>query len=82
MMGEPKEAAIVRAVLSLSRELGFTVIAEGVETEAQLAMLQELGCEQAQGYLLGAPAEAGTVGAMMNGRWGLRHGEPGSRPHA
>jgi diguanylate cyclase (GGDEF)-like protein len=82
MMGEPKEAAIVRAVLSLSRELGFTVIAEGVETEAQLAMLQELGCEQAQGYLLGAPAEADTVGAMMNGRWGLRHGEPGSRPHA
>jgi diguanylate cyclase len=82
MMGEPKDAAIVRAVLSLSRELGFTVIAEGVETEAQLAMLEDLGCEQAQGFLLAAPAGAAEVGAMMNSRWGMRHGGLPSESHA
>jgi diguanylate cyclase (GGDEF)-like protein len=82
MMGEPKDAAIVRAVLSLSRELGFTVIAEGVETEAQLAMLADLGCQQAQGYLLAAPAEAAEVSAMMHSRWGMRHGGFQSESHA
>jgi diguanylate cyclase (GGDEF)-like protein len=50
-----RESAIVEATVRLAHTLGFTVIAEGVETDAQLAMLEQIGCDQAQGYLLGRP---------------------------
>jgi EAL domain-containing protein (putative c-di-GMP-specific phosphodiesterase class I) len=46
---------IVRAMLTLGRTLGHKVIAEGVETEDQLAMLRELGVHEGQGYLLARP---------------------------
>jgi diguanylate cyclase len=49
-------ATIVRAVLGLGRGLGLPVLAEGVETEAELRFLQDELCDQAQGYLLGRPA--------------------------
>ena len=53
----PQARAIVRAILALGKSLEIPVLAEGVETEAQLALLREEGCEEAQGYLLGRPAE-------------------------
>jgi diguanylate cyclase (GGDEF)-like protein/PAS domain S-box-containing protein len=49
------DTEIVRAVLALGQSLGLTTVAEGVETPTQLAMLRELGCDRAQGYLLGRP---------------------------
>src|SRR4051794_13652188 len=49
-------ATIVRAVLGLGRGLGLPVLAEGVETKAELNFLQEELCDIAQGYLLGRPA--------------------------
>jgi EAL domain-containing protein (putative c-di-GMP-specific phosphodiesterase class I)/PAS domain-containing protein len=52
-------ATIVRAVLGLGRGLGLPVLAEGVETDAELDFLQEESCDIAQGYLLGRPAEIG-----------------------
>jgi diguanylate cyclase (GGDEF)-like protein len=72
MTMKSKEAAIVRAVISLGRELGFTVLAEGVETEEQFAMLAQLGCDQAQGYLLTPPTSASEASALMSKRWGAR----------
>ena len=48
-------AAIVRAVISLTRSLKLPVVAEGVETEAQRRILRYEGCEQIQGYLIGKP---------------------------
>jgi EAL domain-containing protein (putative c-di-GMP-specific phosphodiesterase class I) len=58
MTHDSRDAAMVRSVISLSHELGFTALAEGVETLEQLAMLEDLGCPQAQGYLLGRPEPA------------------------
>jgi diguanylate cyclase (GGDEF)-like protein/PAS domain S-box-containing protein len=52
----PQAKAIVRAILALGRSLSVPVLAEGVETEVQLAILLDEGCDEAQGYLLGRPA--------------------------
>ena len=51
----PQDAAIVRAVIGMAHSLGMRVIAEGVETEAQLGYLRGLHCEEMQGYLFSRP---------------------------
>ncbi len=51
----PQSAAIVRSTLILAESLGIPVLAEGVETEEQLAFLAREGCAQVQGYLFGKP---------------------------
>jgi len=56
--GATKDAAICNAVLDLARHLDLSVVAEGVETEAQLAFLDGLGCQYVQGYLTGKPMPA------------------------
>jgi len=50
-----QSAAIVQAILGLGRSLKLPVIAEGVETPAQLAFLADEGCDEVQGYLIGRP---------------------------
>nr|CTQ89688.1 diguanylate cyclase/phosphodiesterase (GGDEF & EAL domains) with PAS/PAC sensor(s) [Kibdelosporangium sp. MJ126-NF4] len=55
LVTDPSDREIVTAVIRLGQALGLTTIAEGVEDAEQLAVLQELGCDQAQGYLLGRP---------------------------
>jgi diguanylate cyclase (GGDEF)-like protein/PAS domain S-box-containing protein len=62
--GSPEDTAIVAAVLSMAEALELDVIAEGVETEAQLAWLREHRCGFAQGYLLGRPVPAGELAAL------------------
>ncbi|MBX9459374.1 MAG: EAL domain-containing protein [Rhizobium sp.] len=54
----PARKVIVSAIIDLGRALGLTVVAEGVETEAQRAMLGEMGCPVGQGYLFGIPTDA------------------------
>jgi len=58
MCVSPPDAAIIRAILYLGRSFGLEVIAEGVETEEQLARLRKKGCEEGQGYLFGKPMTA------------------------
>jgi PAS domain S-box-containing protein/diguanylate cyclase (GGDEF)-like protein len=50
--------SMVRSVLSMADALNLRVVTEGVETEAQLEILRSLGCDEAQGYLLGRPESA------------------------
>lgn len=52
---DPSDATIVRTILALGDSLGLSVIAEGVETEDQLALLAQSGCKDYQGYLFGHP---------------------------
>lgn len=47
----------MQGVTGLARSFGYQVIAEGVETAEQCAMLQRLGCQQAQGYLFAPPLD-------------------------
>lgn len=53
---DPAQQATVRAIIALAHALELTVVAEGVETEGQRALLREMGCDCAQGYLLARPA--------------------------
>ncbi len=56
MANDRQARAIVQAVIGLGRGLGLSVVAEGVETEGQITMLRDEGCDQVQGYHLGKPA--------------------------
>jgi EAL domain-containing protein (putative c-di-GMP-specific phosphodiesterase class I) len=49
---------IVQAVIDLGHNLGCQIVAEGVETELQAALLHKMGCDAAQGYRFGYPASA------------------------
>jgi diguanylate cyclase (GGDEF)-like protein len=52
---EPQDASIAAAVISLAHALGLKTVAEGIETDEQLAILKELGCNLGQGYLFARP---------------------------
>lgn len=56
VLSDPNDAAIVQTILALGKSLGFTVVAEGVETCEQRDYLLRHGCEVFQGYLFGRPA--------------------------
>jgi len=63
--------AIVAAIIRMAKDLGCTVTAEGVETEAQLHILEELGCDHAQGFLIARPV---SIATLMSGLSGLLPG--------
>jgi EAL domain-containing protein (putative c-di-GMP-specific phosphodiesterase class I)/methanogenic corrinoid protein MtbC1 len=70
--GQSQDAMLVSAILPMSRALGLEVVAEGVETDTQLAHLSSLGCRLAQGYLFARPSSLDEVRALMDGgRLGL-----------
>jgi len=55
LVKDPKVAVIVRSIITLAHSLDMRVNAEGVETRSQMLALQELGCNEFQGFLLGRP---------------------------
>ncbi|HEY9881127.1 MAG TPA: EAL domain-containing protein, partial [Leptolyngbyaceae cyanobacterium] len=65
MEGDARGVAMVQAVLALACSLGMFAIAEGVETEAQIAQLQTLGCPYAQGYWFAKPLSAAEATARI-----------------
>ena len=66
MTDERADATIVRTIIEMAHTLGFTVTAEGVETEEQARFLRLLRCEQAQGFLLARPAPAAEVARLLS----------------
>ena len=58
---DPSNAAIIRSVVMLARELGLKLVCEGVETEAQCDFLHAAGCDQGQGYFFGKPQEQDAI---------------------
>lgn len=62
---DPEDAAIVRAIIAMAQSLKLEIIAEGVETEQQLAFLNAQGCDAVQGYLFSAPLATDEVGKYL-----------------
>lgn len=62
---EESDRAVMRSIVSMAKSLGKTVLAEGVERESQFNVLNEIGCDQIQGYLIGKPAPAEEITKLL-----------------
>jgi EAL domain-containing protein (putative c-di-GMP-specific phosphodiesterase class I) len=62
---DPSDAMLARTIVTLAREFGLEVIAEGVETEEQRRFLQNHGCDDYQGYLFGRPVPSAAFEAQV-----------------
>ena len=69
MQSDRKNVAIVQAMLAFAHSLGLKCIAEGVETEDQLAILTELGCDEAQGALFSEPVTPEAARTLLVSSW-------------
>lgn len=67
-LDDPTNAAIVRAIVNLGRDLGVTTVAEGIETGVQADRLHRNGCDQGQGYLFSPAIAADQVLALLADR--------------
>jgi diguanylate cyclase (GGDEF)-like protein/PAS domain S-box-containing protein len=64
--GSPNDAVVVRTIITMARALGVSVIAEGVESQAQSEFLQSNGCSTWQGYLFSEPLEAADLARLCD----------------
>ena len=72
------DVALVSAIIAMSHGLGKTVVAEGVETEAQLEFLRALGCDSIQGFLFSRPVPIEVMSHLIGQR--LQPGNPAASP--
>ncbi|WP_291994571.1 bifunctional diguanylate cyclase/phosphodiesterase [Candidatus Accumulibacter sp. ACC003] len=63
--GDKDDSAIARAIISMAKNLGLSVIAEGVETAAQIDFLRDAGCEEMQGYYFSRPLSADAFAELL-----------------
>jgi diguanylate cyclase (GGDEF)-like protein/PAS domain S-box-containing protein len=63
--GDSEDVALVRTIVRLGQSLGMATVAEGIEDRVQLAALQDMGCDYAQGYLLSRPVPAAEAGRLL-----------------
>lgn len=62
---DPRKASIVQAIIGMAETLGVRVVAEGIETAAQLAFLEDAGCDILQGYFIQRPAPADVIRPLL-----------------
>jgi EAL domain-containing protein (putative c-di-GMP-specific phosphodiesterase class I) len=62
-------AAVVKAIIALAHHLDLHVVAKGIETEQQLRIIRDLGCDAAQGYLFSKPVPAGDIASLYGRQW-------------
>ena len=62
---DPLDAVMVRTIIDMAHNFGLNVIAEGVETDAQLAFLKQYGCMAYQGYLFSKPVPVEEFEALL-----------------
>jgi EAL domain-containing protein (putative c-di-GMP-specific phosphodiesterase class I) len=68
LSGTAEGAVFYRAIISMARALGMTVVAEGVESEAEWKILKELGCDEIQGFLMSRPLPANRIPQLLRER--------------
>lgn len=68
---DERNQSLVRSMVNLTHELGFEVVAEGVETSECAFILGEMKCDEAQGYFFGWPVDAGEFVSLVRGADGL-----------
>ena len=68
-----EDSAIVKAIIALGHSLGMKVIAEGVETAAQLETLQNMRCPEAQGFWFSKPLDHAAIGELLQNQGLLQH---------
>ena len=65
---DPEDEAITKAILALGQSLKLQITAEGIETEAQQNFLNELGCDEGQGFFISKPVPAVQAGQLLRPR--------------
>jgi len=65
MLDDPGALILVQTIISLASSLGLTVVAEGVDSDDQAKMLQQLGCEQIQGFLVSKPVPMDDIARLL-----------------
>ena len=73
MTTDPKDLAIVRSVVDMTRHFGFTSVAEGVESELTLEVLADIGCDVGQGFLFSRPLSYERLDAWLRGQDGTEN---------
>ena len=66
LVQDPRMAALTRAIISIAKDLGMDVIAEGIETQEQATLLSQFGCELGQGYLYAAGEDEATFANRLS----------------
>ncbi|MGI9286689.1 MAG: putative bifunctional diguanylate cyclase/phosphodiesterase, partial [Pseudomonadales bacterium] len=66
---DDRDASIVSTIINLGQSLDLAVVAEGVETHEQLALLCNMNCDEIQGYLFSRPVPSQHVGDLLNAQW-------------
>ena len=62
-----KSRALLQAILGVGQALSLAVVAEGIEAQSQMTVLREMGCEMAQGFLVGKPSPAEVAESLLGG---------------
>lgn len=81
LLDDDDNLAIVRAIISLSKNLGFAITAEGIETIEQAQVLKYLGCETLQGFYFSKPIGAAEILGTSDKCWSIQPMKPNGIHH-